>query len=309
MAIFVNAAISYPNSATHPGKMLQAWNRLPTIIRSVITGFLVAAAGTLPWAAVVALNVKYWSAVPWSIIPAIPLLWLWWQWANGRWWPKSTSQTRRNLLRANSLAADVWSAAMLAGIAATIAFIVFLSLLARLVHLPAQHYLSEVKHMPVIPLFLLSVWGSIVAGVTEEGSFRGYMQGPIEKRHGPVIAILVTGILFGFAHSTHNYFALSLLPFYLFIATMYGALAWITNSILPSLVLHTVLDIIGAAQLLATGRAEWQSSTTPKRLIWQSAPDAGFWMSLIGTLVMVGASIWAYRALYDLVRLGRTTSG
>lgn len=39
--------------------------------------------------------------------------------------------------------------------------------------------------------------------ISEEASFRGYMQGPIERRHGPVVAILVTGTLFGLAHFTH----------------------------------------------------------------------------------------------------------
>ena len=35
---------------------------------------------------------------------------------------------------------------------------------------------------------------SIVAGVTEEAAFRGYMQSIIERRYGIVMAILVNGI-------------------------------------------------------------------------------------------------------------------
>ena len=64
---------------------------------------------------------------------------------------------------------------------------------------------------------------SIVAGVVEEASFRGYMQGPIERRHGPVVAILVTGSVFGFAHFTHPEVTLILMPYYLAVAAIYGA--------------------------------------------------------------------------------------
>ena len=41
---------------------------------------------------------------------------------------------------------------------------------------------------------------SIVAGVTEEAAFRGYMQSIIERRYGIVMAILVNGLFFGLLH-------------------------------------------------------------------------------------------------------------
>lgn len=66
------------------------------------------------------------------------------------------------------------------------------------------------------------------------------MQQPIERRHGPVAAILITGIVFGLAHFTHPEVTLILLPYFVAVAAVYGALAYLTNSILPSLVLHTV---------------------------------------------------------------------
>lgn len=91
--------------------------------------------------------------------------------------------------------------------------------------------------------------GSIVAGVVEEAAFRGYLQGTIERRHGPVIAILVTGSIFGFAHFTHPEVTLVLLPYYLAVAAVYGALAYLTNSILPSLVLHAGGNMLSAFDL------------------------------------------------------------
>src|SRR5262245_10413912 len=58
--------------------------------------------------------------------------------------------------------------------------------------------------MPFVTLFLLLVMASVVAGVVEETAFRGYMQLPIERRHGPVAAILLNGVVFGFAHMAHH---------------------------------------------------------------------------------------------------------
>jgi membrane protease YdiL (CAAX protease family) len=47
--------------------------------------------------------------------------------------------------------------------------------------------------MPAITAFLLLVMAAVVAGVTEEAGFRGYMLEPIERRYGLLPAILVTG--------------------------------------------------------------------------------------------------------------------
>jgi membrane protease YdiL (CAAX protease family) len=41
-------------------------------------------------------------------------------------------------------------------------------------------------------VFAWVILSTLVAGVVEETAFRGYVQGGIERRHGPVVAILVT---------------------------------------------------------------------------------------------------------------------
>ena len=92
------------------------------------------------------------------------------------------------------------------------------------------------------------------------------MQGPIERRHGPVVAILVTGCIFAFAHFTHPEVGLILLPYYVAVAAVYGTLAYLTNSILPSLALHTVGNILAGLSLFTQGRSEWQYHHHPLSL-------------------------------------------
>jgi len=139
-----------------------------------------------------------------------------------------------------------------------------------------------------------------VAGVVEETAFRGYMQGAIERRHGPMIAILVTGSLFGLAHFGHPEVGLVLLPYYLAVATVYGALAHLTNSIFPSMLLHAGGNMLGALALFGQGRSEWQASSRPVPLVWESGADVAFWLT-VGSLLLVGAAaVAAYSALARL---------
>ena len=128
------------------------------------------------------------------------------------------------------------------------------------------------------------------------------MQRPIERRHGPVVAILVTGILFGIVHFTHPEVTLILMPYYLGAAAIYGALAYFTDSILPSAVLHAAGNVFSAIALFAGGTAEWQASSTPAPLIWETGADTSFWFSCVAALAVGAAAVWAYAALASLAR-------
>jgi membrane protease YdiL (CAAX protease family) len=204
-------------------------------------------------------------------------------------------------LRAHRLSSDVWGWSLIAGSLGFGALVLFLRVLNRLVRLPQQQFpdLSQISYVTAFSLLLMS---AVVAGIVEEASFRGYMQGPIERRHGPVVAILVTGSLFGLAHFTHPEVTLILMPYYLAVAAIYGALAYLTNSILPCVVLHATGNVLGGIELLARGRSESQASSTPDPLIWETGTDASFWLSCFGLMFVGAAVVWAYRTLANVVR-------
>jgi membrane protease YdiL (CAAX protease family) len=269
------------------------WNRLPVLVRAIITGVIIAAAGTIPWAFFVRLNLDHFSSVPWSVIPASIYLWFFWKYVNGAGWPRSTAEIRKKIVRANQLSSEVWGAAIIAGILGLVSLIIFSGLLNRIVKLPQQD-VSELSHVPFASMFFILLMSAAVAGVTEESAFRGYMQKPIEQRHGPVIAIFVTGIVFGLMHYTHPETTLTLMPFYIFVAVIYGTLAYITNSILPGMILHAVGNVFGGLDLLLRGQSEWQRSASPQPLIWESGADTSFWLSCAGLIVIGAITVWAY---------------
>jgi membrane protease YdiL (CAAX protease family) len=284
---------------TAPGRPL--WQRLPVVVRAVLTGAVVATAGTVPWALLASANVKHGSAVPWAVPPAALYLWLFWRYVRGAGWPASTAETRRTTCRAHRLSDEVWGAAMMAGILGLVALVLLLRVVNRMVTLPAQPT-DDLSHLPFMTLVPLLLMGAVVAGIAEESAFRGYMQGPIERRHGPVIAILVTGGLFGLAHFTHPEVTLILMPYYLAVAAIYGSLAYLTNSIMPSVVLHAGGNVLGAIGLFAGGRSDWQAASSPEPLIWESGADASFWLSFVAALGAGAAALWAYAALATVAR-------
>jgi membrane protease YdiL (CAAX protease family) len=266
-------------------------SRLPVIVRAVLMGVIVGSAGTLPWALLVKLNYEHLQAIPWSVVPAALYLALFW------WYVR-----RRPDARVNRVSEEVWSHALFAGFIGLIELVLLFKVINRLVRLPAQSVGADISHVPFLTLFLWLVVGSIFAGVVEEIAFRGYMQGPIEKRHGPVVAILVTGTLFGFAHFSHPETTLALMPFYMAVAIIYGALAYLTNSIWPGMVLHAGGDILGGLDLVTRGQSEWQTSATPEPLVWQSGTDPAFWLACVAVVVVGCVAVWAYANLAAAAR-------
>ena len=81
-----------------------------------------------------------------------------------------------------------------------------------------------------------------------------------------------------------------------------GAVAYPTNSILPSVVLHAGGNVLAYMDLLMRGRAEWQASSSPAPLIWETGADASFWISCVAALAVGAAAVWAYGTLARVAR-------
>lgn len=277
------------------------WLRVPVLVRAVLAGLAAAIAGTMPWAILLSANTRHLSTLPWAVPIMAGYLWLYWRYARGDGWPQSTAAVRRANSRANRLPEDLWGLALLAGILGLVGVLLLQGVLGRFVSFPRQSDL-DVSRYPAATALLWVLMSAVVAGVVEETSFRGYMQRPIERRHGPIVAIVVTGIAFGLAHLTHPEVTLLLLPYFLAVAAVYGALAHLTDSTLPSMVLHAGGNVFSAAGLFLGGRSEWQLSSAPMPLIWESGPDASFWVTVVAFLVVGAAAVWAYLGLSRAAR-------
>jgi membrane protease YdiL (CAAX protease family) len=284
---------------------------MTTILPAVFTGVVVLLAGNLPWAVLGARNLDIGTAVPWAILPMSLYLWAYWRFISGGWNAPVDAAWRRADLRANKLPVGLWGLSLAAGALGFSALLALLAVAARLVQLPSSAPIATPPDMPVMTAILLLVMQSIVAGVTEEAAFRGYMQSPVERRYGLTVAILVNGTLFGLLHfSSHPGDVLLMLPYYIAVAAVYGGLTWACDSILPALVLHSAGDIVVLTRWWATGLPEWQLAATPPPPVWERGIDASFALAVISAVVLALLTARAYAAVRHVrVRALASTPG
>jgi membrane protease YdiL (CAAX protease family) len=288
-----------PSMRSVHASMLELWQRLQFVVRVAIIGLVISAAGSIPWMLLAGVNLRLWVHAPWAVVPMAFYLWLYWKYLGGAGWPRTTAAIRRTHLRANRLSGEIWGMSLFAGMLGFATLLPLLGIMGRLVRLPTEAQpITTPSNMPFITAFLLVVMASVVAGVVEEAAYRGYVQGPIERRHGLVVAILVNGVLFGLAHYSHHPAAvLAMLPFYVAVSAVYGGLAYATNSILPGLVLHAGGDVFSLTRLWITGRPEWQLSAAPAPLVWETGVDAAFVGSVVAFVLFGAAAAWSYSEL------------
>ena len=271
-------------------------NGARVIAGAIVGGVGMAALGTIPWALMSWANLNYLPAVPWSAPLVVAHLYLFWRYAGGEGWPSMLSAQRRANRRANPVHGEMWGTAMLAGILGLATIVALMRVMSRMTEIPADLSV-DVSRTSFVTLFYLVAASAAVSGIVEETSYRGYLQRPIERRYGFVVAVLVSGALFGFAHFTHTGVGLPLLPYYLTVSAVYGGLAYLTDSIYPSMVLHAFGNFFGSLGILAGGKDWAREVASPSPLIWESGPDGAFWAALFFLVVLGGVTVAAFVAL------------
>ena len=275
--------------------MLAIWQRLPVVVRAVVLGMLVMLLA-IPWSILAAVNFSLYPAIPWSVAVMALYMWLCWRYLGGRGWPSSTVDSRRRNLRARRLSARTWLWCILAFGLGTVGLNAFQFIFNSIFKVPQEPF-PNVAALPLVTVLAYILMVAIVAGVYEEAAFRGYMQGPIERRHGPWVAYLVVGIFFWLGHITHFVghwgFYFAYVWYFLAVSILFGALAYLTDSILPGIVLHALGDAI-------QGLAQWWQSTHAARAGGQ--PGWLLPLAVVGVVVCAPAALWAYGRLGVVAR-------
>lgn len=281
--------------------MVGVWKRLPIIVQAALTGIFVVFFGASVWTCLSVGAVKLVAAISWGAGPVFLFsgglfLWGFWWYLSGHGWPRSTRDARRQRLRSHRLSGGVWAWALGAGTLAVISYIALVVVWGRLIHLQPWT-LPDLSHYSLITVSCLLLGTAVEAGIVEESGFRGYMQVPLEEKYGPKVAIVIVSAVFGLVHLANGYHELTwLLPYALFGAIL-GTVAYLTNSVLPGVVLHAAGDGFRYLVVWSLG------PNRPEILIWQSGPDDSFWICLSVAAVAGIAAVWAYRRLATTVRV------
>jgi membrane protease YdiL (CAAX protease family) len=279
---------------TISNQIAMAWNKLPLIIRSVLTGFTVSAIGITIWSLMLS-----GIAAPWSILPMIVALWAYLGFFSGRWDSKKGIKTKEFNFRLIKLSSSVWKW----GIVAAILFVIIVQasfvITFRIVDFPSEKFTADYKildSMPVWVAWATLIMGSIVAGICEETGFRGYMQAPLEKKYGPSTAIIITSVIFMLIHLSHSW-ASAILPHIFFASVLLGILAYKTGSLIPGIIGHSILDIFDYSV--------WWSDITGgfhKQTIFKTGIDLHF---IVWVMIFILALFVFFRSVGRLKKKGK----
>ncbi len=210
-------------------------------------------------------------------------------------YPGLQSRTRRRR-RAATLGlrglgpAATWLAILLPSLLLTVSL--FTALMAHLTGDPAPRYLRYTLGGPPLGGLVVPFLGIGIVPLAEEMAFRGFLQGRMTRRFGPVIAVAVTAALFAAYHGSRAW-----LPYYFGIGALLGYSRVTFRSLLAPIVLHSAVN---ATALLTpnalAGRAE--------ALLAAPSP-----IVLLATIASACATLTAIRAGGRAVRRGRDERG
>lgn len=261
------------------------WQSLPALVRALIMGGLVGAAGTMVWLILVSVNLQRNPALPWSVaVMAIYLAIYWWFLRGGilSW----ASAHRRELLRIEPLSPSGWNWALLALVLGFLAAFVFLvGIQARIADVPAGAFPATGSTPWYVVLSYIAMVG-IVAGVVEEAAYRGYMQVELERAYGPTAAIVISSIVFALAH-----FSVPLLPFIAAVGVLLGTVAYLARSIVPGLIVHAAYDFLVTLMIWQFGYPHLPKLDLAKGL------DEPFVIAATLAALAATGSVWAMTGL------------
>jgi membrane protease YdiL (CAAX protease family) len=229
------------SAMTTPELTPSLWSKLPIILRAIIAGFVITAATANVWLLLL-LNLGVQLA---AVIEAIFLtLLLWWARGGG---PRTGTQTARaKTFRHGKLTSKQWLWGLIAAFFFAATVHASIALLFRVISYPAAAFRQgyDLSFIPTQPLRWVAVVVSAAsAGICEETGFRGFMQQPIEERHGVSIAILVSSFFFMSLHLTKAWASLGMVPIVFGAGVLLGLLAWSSGSLIPGIIGHFVMDV------------------------------------------------------------------
>jgi membrane protease YdiL (CAAX protease family) len=275
-----------PLQASSP--LARAWGRLPLVVQAVVSGFLAFwLVGSLVGLAILAL-----VPLPWSIAVLAVALAVYLAYVSGRRWHDSTQAWRAVRFRAVTLPTRVWGWSLLAALLGVAAGQAGLVVALRLFGFSAEAWTFgvDLTDVPTWQAWSVILMAALLAGVTEEVGFRGYMQVPLEKRYGPAASIALVSLVFVIVHLPQAWAGGIILVVLFAWSATWGILAFASGSLIPAMLSHTLLDVINFSYW-------WTdvAGTFDERPISETGIDVHFVIWLLILLATLVLFAWAVR--------------
>ena len=214
---------------------------VPVVISAIAKGLVIGLVAANAWPLLLA-----GLGMPAAAAAEAGFLALYFWWASGGGGPASIKEARRSAFRRTSLTRAQWLWGIVASVCFAVCVHATLVVLFRLVPFPVAAFRQDYRGFAVSDPMLK--WLAIVvsaasAGICEETGFRGYMQQPIEKRHGVFAAILISSVMFMVIHLSKSWAIPGMVPIALGAGVLLGLMAWASGSLIPGMIAHTAMDI------------------------------------------------------------------
>jgi len=267
-----------------PAPMIPVW------LRAIVSGLAIGMAAANVWPLLLLR-----LGVPIAAAAEVLFLAVYIWWASGGGPPRSIQAARANAFRSGAPSGTQWAWGLLAALFFAATIHASIVVLFRLVPFPTAAFRHgyDFSFLPTVPLRWIAVVVSAAsAGICEETGFRGYMQRPIEQRHGPAVAIAVSSVFFMGVHFTKDWATVGMVPIILGAGILLGLLAWASQSLVFCMIGHTVMDI-GLFAYWWTGIA----GDFTARPIGESGMDLAFFTACAVFAIALAITLFAIRRL------------
>jgi membrane protease YdiL (CAAX protease family) len=218
-----------------------AWQHVLIVVRAVIVGLLVGMIAPHIWPLLLVS-----LGMPIAAGAEVVFLGFYVWWASGGGPPNSLRAWRAENFRVRPLSGAQWIWGIVAAVSFAATIHAALVLLFRIVPFPAAafHQGYDFSFIPSRRMqWLACIVSALSSGVCEETGFRGYMQRPIEKSSGPLVAITVSSLAFMLIHLTKTWALLGMVPIVLGAGVLLGALARLSGTLIFGILGHWIMDI------------------------------------------------------------------
>jgi membrane protease YdiL (CAAX protease family) len=253
-----------------------------------VVALLATLLAQIVWSGLLATNLKASSAIPWAVPVMAVILWAIWRYFGGAWWPASNQEARRRYRRADAVPGSIFRLAMVAGLLALAALIALWLVLVQLVKLPGNPA-ANFGSYSLLTIVTILVMASIVGAITEELGLRGYMLTRLESAVGGWTAVVLVAVIISPGHGLTQGFVWPTLLWYFVADVMFGALSYLTRSILPGIAVHAIGLLAFFAVIWPTDKYRHVGSLGQQ--------PVAFWIEVALLLILSAAAVILFRQL------------
>jgi membrane protease YdiL (CAAX protease family) len=228
-----------------------SFGRATTVARTLAvaigSGVAIIIVAEAVWVGLIGLYSRHPVSFPWFVPAMAAFLAIGVAWMKWGSWPQYGRAARKSGVRLNPVAPRIFLLSLLAGwstfFSGAFAYVAYRMLSGLGGEVP-----MTIPPGPRSSILVGLAMAAIVAGVVEEVSVRGFMQGRLEKAFGVVPAIVISGFVWALFHTNHSYFDAAPLDIAIWFAIFFavsailGTIASLTNSVLPGMAIHAGFD-------------------------------------------------------------------